>query len=129
MHAGLAELRGRRSGSSSTCAPEKLALKQSIFADSGRAWRAPRCAASNSSSFPISDIGRGLRRAGASGLHSFMPGILPAVEVIRADATDPQVWEDAAALMPLPRQGPVGEKDIPGFLANRLQHAMIQAFR
>lgn len=111
------------------CAPEKLPLKQSIFAELARLAPAAVPLASNSSSFPISDIGRGLAtNARMLGLHFFMPAhLVPAVEVVRGEATDAGVWEGAAALMRELGKVPVRvKKDIPGFLANRLQHALMR---
>jgi 3-hydroxybutyryl-CoA dehydrogenase len=109
------------------CAPEKLTLKQALFAE--LAALAPDAVplASNSSSFPISDIGRGLRtRERMLGLHFFMPAhLVPAVEVIRGEATDPSACERCGALLRSLGKVPVNvKKDVPGFLANRLQHAL-----
>lgn len=129
MHAALAELPWTDIGFVVECAPEKLALKQSIFAELSRLAPAAVPLASNSSSFPISDIGRGLAtRERMLGLHFFMPAhLVPAVEVVRGEATDAKVWEQAAALMRELGKVPVKvKKDIPGFLANRLQHAMMR---
>jgi 3-hydroxybutyryl-CoA dehydrogenase len=129
MHAALSELPWTDIGIVVECAPEKLALKQSIFAELARLAPAAVPLASNSSSFPISDIGRGLAtRERMLGLHFFMPAhLVPAVEVVRGEATDAKVWEHAAALMRELGKVPVKvKKDVPGFLANRLQHAMMR---
>jgi len=129
LHATLPELLWQEIGFVVECAPEKLALKQSIFAELARLAPAAVPLASNSSSFPISDISRGLAtRERMLGLHFFMPAhLVPAVEVVRGEATDAKVWEDAAALMLTLGKVPVRvKKDIPGFLANRLQHAMMR---
>jgi len=129
LHADLAGLPWPEIGMVVECAPEKLALKQSIFAELARLAPAPVPLASNSSSFPISDIARGLPTAERMlGLHFFMPAhLVPAVEVVRGEATDAKVWDDAAALMRALGKVPVRvKKDVPGFLANRLQHAMMR---
>jgi len=128
-HAGLAELPWNETGIVIECAPEKLALKQSIFAELARLAPVPVPLASNSSSFPISDIARGLPTAERMlGLHFFMPAhLVPAVEVVRGEATDAKVWDAAAALMRSLGKVPVRvKKDVPGFLANRLQHALMR---
>ena len=109
------------------CVPEKLALKQFVFAALERLAPPTIPLASNSSSFPISDIGRGLRsRERMLGLHFFMPAhLVPAVEVIRGEATDPAVCARCASLLRELGKVPVNvKKDVPGFLANRLQHAL-----
>src|SRR6185436_796217 len=90
---------------------------------------APREAvlASNSSSFPISDIARGLKtQERMLGLHFFLPAhLVPLVEVIRGKRTREGLAESMAREMRRLGKVPVlVRKDIPGFLANRLQHAM-----
>jgi len=110
------------------CVPEDLAIKREVFADLDRRAPTPAIIASNSSSFPISRIAEGL--AGAPrmiGLHFFLPPtIVPLVEVVLGPATDPR-HADAlrdhlatrCAMVPV-----VVRRDLPGFLANRLQHAL-----
>ena len=107
--------------------PEKLPLKQAVFAQMASFADAGTLLASNSSSFPINDISRGLQtRDRMLGLHFFMPAhLVPAVEVVRGEATDPAVCETAARLLRSLGKVPVNvKKDVPGFLANRLQHAL-----
>jgi 3-hydroxybutyryl-CoA dehydrogenase len=76
------------------CAPERLDLKQTTFAELERLAPKEAIIASNSSSFPITDIARGLRTAERMlGLHFFLPAhLVPAVEVIRGEGTDEAVW-------------------------------------
>lgn len=127
LHAGLADPPWREISIAIECAPEQLDLKQSLFAEMERLAPAAAPLASNSSSFPISAIGNGLAtRRRMLGLHFFMPAhLIPAVEVVRGDATDPGLWERCAALMRVLGKVPVMvKKDLPGFLANRLQHAL-----
>jgi len=111
------------------CVPESLALKQSVFAELERLARPETPLASNSSSFPITEIGRGLATgAGGSGCFFFMPAhLVPCVEVVRGEATDPAVCDAVAGTMRDLGKVPVQvRKDIPGFLANRLQHALMR---
>jgi 3-hydroxybutyryl-CoA dehydrogenase len=111
------------------CAPEDLDVKRRVFAQLERLARPDATLASNSSSFPISDISQGLAtRARMCGLHFFMPAhLVPAVEVIRSEATDPAVCERLSATMRALGRVPVAvKKDIPGFLVNRIQHAMMR---
>ena len=62
------------------------------------------------------------------GLHFFMPAHLaPLVEVVCSEATDPGLAEDVLSLMKQLGKKPVlVKKDIPGFLANRIQHALMR---
>lgn len=129
LHAELPTLPWQEIGFVVECAPEKLPLKQSIFAELARLAPAPVPLASNSSSLPISDIARGLPTSERMlGLHFFMPAhLVPAVEVVRGEHTDERIWEAAAALMRSLGKVPVRvKKDVPGFLANRLQHALMR---
>jgi 3-hydroxybutyryl-CoA dehydrogenase len=111
------------------CVPESLALKQSVFAELERLAPVDAPLASNSSSFPISEIARGLAtRHRMLGLHFFMPAhLVPCVEVVHGEATDAAVCDAVAATMRSLGKVPVQVKrDIPGFLANRLQHALMR---
>jgi 3-hydroxybutyryl-CoA dehydrogenase len=109
--------------------PEKLPLKREVFAVLERFAPAGVPLASNSSSFPISEIGAGLAtQQRMLGLHFFMPAhLVPAVEVIRGERTDEAVAQAATAIMRSVGRKPVQVKrDIPGFLGNRLQHALMR---
>lgn len=111
------------------CVNEDLPLKQRIFAELEALAPADIALTSNSSSFPISLIADGLKSAHRMlGLHFFMPAhLVPLVEVVRSDATDPTVAQSVFALMQRLRRKPVMvAKDIPGFLANRMQHALMR---
>ena len=111
------------------CGPEDLAVKRAIFAELERLAAPEATLASNSSSLPISEIAQGLAtRARMCGLHFFMPAhLVPAVEVIRGAATDPAVCERLGATMRALGRVPVEvKKDVPGFLVNRIQHAMMR---
>jgi 3-hydroxybutyryl-CoA dehydrogenase len=107
--------------------PENLALKQQMFVDIEAA--APRDAilASNTSVIPITQIMQRLRVPGrALGTHWWNPPYLvPLVEVVRTPATDTASVESMTALLSAAGKTPVTvEKDVPGFVGNRLQHAL-----
>jgi len=111
------------------CVPEKLPLKREVFAALERLAPADVPLASNSSSFPISEIAAGLAtQARMLGLHFFMPAhLVPAVEVVRSEKTDGAVAQAVTAIMRSVGRKPVQVKrDIPGFLGNRLQHALMR---
>ncbi len=108
---------------------EDLPLKQKIFAELEALAPAGIALTSNSSSFPISRIAAGLKSASRTlGLHFFMPAhMVPLVEVVRSEATDPAVAQAVFDLMrQLQRKPVMVAKDIPGFLANRMQHALMR---
>jgi len=108
---------------------EDLALKQQIFADMERLAR-PDCAlTSNSSSFPISEIAKGLKtQSRMMGLHFFMPAhLIPLVEVVRSVHTDIPTAEKVGTIMSALGKRPVQvKKDVIGFLGNRIQGALMR---
>ncbi len=111
------------------CVPEKFELKQKVFARMEELSRAQIPLTSNSSGFPIGGIGKGLKTQNRMmGLHFFMPAHLaPLVEVIRSAATEPQLAKEVYTLMvELGKKPVLVGKDIPGFLANRIQHALMR---
>ncbi len=108
-------------------APEKLELKRSIFAKLIELAPADAILASNSSVMPIGSIAAGLPSAERIvGTHWWNPAVLiPLVEVIQGTETS---YATVAATMDL--LASVGKKpahvkkDVAGFVANRLQHAL-----
>lgn len=109
------------------CIPEQLAPKQALFAELVRRARPDTLLCSNSSSFPISAIGLGLDSAQRMlGLHFFMPAhLVPLVEVVLGERSAVELADSLSAFMRGCAMVPVlVRKDLPGFLANRLQHAL-----
>jgi 3-hydroxybutyryl-CoA dehydrogenase len=111
------------------CVFEDLALKRAVFAELEK--KAPRRLplTSNSSGFPMTQIAEGLATADRMvGLHFFMPAhLVPCVEVILGKDTDPVVADDVYAAAARLGKKPVRvNKDIPGFLGNRLQAALMR---
>lgn len=108
-------------------APEKLALKQSIFADLEANVAADTILASNSSAIPSTDIGRHLKhRERVVGAHFWNPPhLVPLVEVIQTASTSLEIVTRTMNLLREAGMKPVHvRKDIPGFIGNRLQHAL-----
>lgn len=108
---------------------EDLALKQRIFADMEKLSRPGVALTSNSSSFPISEIGKGLASQDRMmGLHFFMPAhLIPLVEVVRSVHTDVALAEKVGAIMSELGKRPVQvKKDVIGFLGNRIQGALMR---
>jgi 3-hydroxybutyryl-CoA dehydrogenase len=108
---------------------EDLALKRQIFADLERLSRPGVPLTSNSSSFPISEIGKGLSSQDRMmGLHFFMPAhLIPLVEVVRSIHTDVTLAEKVGEIMRALGKRPVQvKKDVIGFLGNRIQGALMR---
>lgn len=108
-------------------APEKLDLKQALFAEI-EANAPPRAIlASNTSVMPITQIMAKLAdKSRALGTHWWNPPhLIPLVEVIRTTDTDEAAMTATMALLAGAGKTPVRvAKDVPGFIGNRLQHAL-----
>ena len=108
-------------------APEKLPLKQKIFAELESLVAADTILASNSSAIPTTEIGRDLKhRERVVGTHFWNPPhLVPLVEVIQNENTSDAVVRATIALLRDAGKTPVHvRRDVPGFVGNRLQHAM-----
>jgi len=108
-------------------APEKLPLKQEIFAAIEKLVAPTTILASNSSAIPSTEIGRHLaHRERMVGTHFWNPPhLVPLVEVIQNERTSGEVVERTMQLLRRAGKVPVHvRRDIPGFVGNRLQHAM-----
>lgn len=108
---------------------ENLALKQMIFASLDKRVPAHIPIGSNSSGFPISQISQSLKTAPRMfNMHYFMPAhIVPLVEVVLGKASDPLMAKKVCELFEETGKKPVlVNQDIPGFLANRIQHALMR---
>ncbi len=108
-------------------APEKLDLKQAIFAEVEAHAPPDAILASNTSVIQISKIMNGLEtRHRALGTHWWNPPhMIPLVEVVKAEWTDPACANAMRSLLAEVGKTPVMvEKDVPGFIGNRLQHAL-----
>jgi 3-hydroxybutyryl-CoA dehydrogenase len=106
---------------------EDLPLKQELFAEIERHVRADAILASNTSVIPITAIMQGLsRRERALGTHWWNPPFLvPLVEVIETQWTSPQAIIWTMELHQRAGKKPAHvKKDVPGFIGNRLQHAL-----
>ena len=108
-------------------APEKLPLKQAIFADLVRLAPRDCILASNTSVIPIGRIAEGLdTRDRILGTHWWNPGhLIPLVEVVQAEGTSDATVAATMDLLSRVGKAPAHvRKDTPGFVANRLQHAL-----
>jgi 3-hydroxybutyryl-CoA dehydrogenase len=108
-------------------APEKLELKLRIFAELETLTTSDAILASNSSAIPSTEIGRNLkRRERVVGTHFWNPPhLVPLVEVIQTEWTADDVVRRTIELLAAAGRKPVHvRRDIPGFIGNRLQHAL-----
>jgi 3-hydroxybutyryl-CoA dehydrogenase len=108
-------------------APEKLPLKQQLFAELESVTAPSTILASNSSAIPSTEIGAKLKhRERVVGTHFWNPPhLVPLVEVIQNEKTSAETVRRTMELFRDAGRRPVHvKKDIPGFVGNRLQHAL-----
>jgi 3-hydroxybutyryl-CoA dehydrogenase len=108
-------------------APERLELKRSIFAQLVALSPATAILASNTSVIPIHRIAAGLPTSHRIvGTHWWNPAaLIPLVEVVQAAETSDATIQWVMELLTSVGKSPAHiVKDVPGFVANRLQHAL-----
>ena len=106
---------------------EDMALKQDIFQKLDKLCRPDTILASNTSVMSPTDIAsRAERRERIIGTHWWNPPFLiPLVEVVQTEQAADWVIETTMDLHRSIGKRPVhAKKDVPGFIANRLQHAL-----
>ncbi|WP_344017498.1 3-hydroxyacyl-CoA dehydrogenase NAD-binding domain-containing protein, partial [Williamsia serinedens] len=114
--------------------PERLPIKQQLFAEIGAAAPAGAVLATSSSSITASEIASDLEADVAARLlvgHPFNPPeLMPLVEVLPGARTASATTDRAVALYrDLHREPVVIAKELPGFVANRLQGAVSREAR
>lgn len=106
---------------------ENLPLKRAVFSDLERLTASRTILCSNTSGISIGKIAENLRlKERVVGTHFWNPPhLVPCVEVIQSPHTAPEVFQTVLELMRRVGKEPVRVlKDVPGFLGNRLQHAL-----
>lgn len=106
---------------------EDMALKQQVFADLDRICPSDAILCSNTSVMSITAIAsKAQGRGRIVGTHFWNPPyLIPLVEVVKAKDTTPEVVEATYNLLQKVGKHPVKvHRDAPGFVANRLQHAL-----
>jgi 3-hydroxyacyl-CoA dehydrogenase len=109
--------------------PEALDLKKRVFADLDTLCAETTILASNTSGLSITALAEATRRpAKVVGMHWWNPPIIiPVIEVIRGKATDDATVQTVEDLVKKIHKVPVlVRKDVPGFLGNRLQYALMR---
>ena len=101
--------------------PEKLELKQKIYAALEPRMKAGAILATNTSSIPLQDLRTTLTKPERLlGLHFFNPvSRLQLVEVVSHDGSDPEMLKQALAFVGAIDRLPLPVKSSPGFLVNR----------
>ena len=109
------------------CAPEVMETKQNLFAGIEQYCSDECIFATNTSVMSPTEISEKCKhRERVVGAHFWNPGhLIPLVEVVKSDFTSDEVMDATMALMTKVGKKPIYcKKDVPGFVANRLQHAL-----
>ena len=109
------------------CVSENLELKQKFFQDLDRLCPADAILATNTSVISVTEIAsKSQNRGRILGTHFWNPPyLIPLVEVVKGNDTTDETMEVTYQVMKDAGKHPVKcLKDVPGFIANRLQHAL-----
>ncbi len=109
------------------CLSENMELKQKFFQDMDNICPPETILASNTSVMSITEIAStSKKRNRIVGTHFWNPPyLIPLVEVTKAEDTSDEVMDITYEVMKNAGKHPVKcMKDVPGFIANRLQHAL-----
>ena len=136
--AQLAEILGRIDGTTSyedfgdvdfviEAVPEKIEIKQAVFAELDAATPGHAILASNTSSLSITEIGEAtLRPEKVIGFHYFYPAsIMPLIEIVEGEETAAETVAAAVTFAQAIRKQPITCAEVPGFVVNRILNAGI----
>lgn len=103
-------------------APERLELKQELFAKLDAVCAPEAILATNTSTLSVTAVAATTKHpARVAGMHFFNPApVLPLVEVVRAAQSSPATVEALVALAEALGKTPVVTGDTPGFIVNRV---------
>jgi enoyl-CoA hydratase / 3-hydroxyacyl-CoA dehydrogenase len=102
--------------------PERMQIKQSVFAELDAATPGHAILASNTSSLSITEIGEAtLRPDKVVGFHYFYPAsLMPLIEVVEGEETSGETVTAAVTFAQAIRKQPITCAEVPGFVVNRI---------
>ncbi|HST56677.1 MAG TPA: 3-hydroxyacyl-CoA dehydrogenase NAD-binding domain-containing protein [Solirubrobacteraceae bacterium] len=105
--------------------PERMEIKQTVFAELDAATPGHAILASNTSSLSISEIAEAtLRPDKVVGFHYFYPAsIMPLIEIIEGEETSSETVAAALTFAQAIRKQPITCAEVPGFVVNRILNA------
>jgi 3-hydroxyacyl-CoA dehydrogenase len=108
--------------------PEKLEVKHEVFPQLEQHVADDAILASNTSGIPITKIAAVCEHPErVVGMHwSNPPHLIPMIEVIPGERTEQRVVDDACELIRRFGYHPVVEKEVPGFVENRILYAILR---
>src|SRR3954463_13987440 len=107
--------------------PEKMEIKQSVFAELDAVTPGHAILASNTSSLSITEIGDAtLRPDRVVGFHYFYPAsVMPLIEIVNGDETSPETTQAAINFAQAIKKNPITCGEVPGFVVNRILNSGI----
>jgi enoyl-CoA hydratase/3-hydroxyacyl-CoA dehydrogenase len=136
--AQIAEVLGRIHGTTSyegfgevdfvvEAVPERMEIKQAVFAELDAATPGHAILASNTSSLSITEIGEAtLRPEKVVGFHYFYPAsIMPLIEIVEGEETSAETVSAAVTFAQAIRKQPITCAEVPGFVVNRILNSGI----
>jgi enoyl-CoA hydratase / 3-hydroxyacyl-CoA dehydrogenase len=107
--------------------PERMAIKQAVFAEIDAATPGHAILSSNTSSLPITEIGEStLRSDKVVGFHFFYPAsVMPLVEVIVGEYTSQETATAAYNFAQAIKKQPIVCGEVPGFVVNKILLATV----
>jgi 3-hydroxybutyryl-CoA dehydrogenase len=109
------------------CVIERLEVKHAVYSEIGRHCRRLRALASSTSAISADDLAEGMvDKSLLAVAHPWNPPhLVPCVEVVRSRHTSDEALEMIVSILESTGRAPVVmKKSAPGFVANRLQHAL-----
>jgi enoyl-CoA hydratase/3-hydroxyacyl-CoA dehydrogenase len=107
--------------------PERMEIKQAVFAELDAVTPGHAILASNTSSLSITEIGEATRRPDkVVGFHYFYPAsIMPLIEIVEGDDTSAETIGASVNFAQAIRKQPITCAEVPGFVVNRIIHSGI----
>ena len=107
--------------------PERMEIKQSVFAELDAATPGHAILASNTSSLSITEIGEAtLRPEKVVGFHYFYPAsVMPLIEIVEGEETSAETVTAAVTFAQAIRKQPITCAEVPGFVVNRILNSGI----
>jgi enoyl-CoA hydratase/3-hydroxyacyl-CoA dehydrogenase len=134
----LEELLGRITGTTSyegfgdvdfviEAVPEKMGLKERVFAELDAVTPGHAILSSNTSSLSITTIGEATGRPDqVCGFHFFYPAsVMPLLEIVLGDDTSPDTVAAALNFAQKIRKQPITCAEVPGFVVNRILNSSV----
>src|SRR3954465_2691922 len=107
--------------------PEKMELKQTVFAELDAVTPGHAVLATNTSSLSITEIGEAtLRPEKVVGFHYFYPAsVMPLIEIVEGDDTSQETMQEAITFAQAIKKQPITCAEVPGFVVNRILNSGI----